>query len=110
MADNTEKETSGRGIVEIAQERRLKERRSNCDCPHEKLIEQLLTGFPGGVDSHRVYHQAVIDGERAQEKFWNDLSSDLKKKGIYAIFLVLIGLAIVKIFGPEELKMLIKFF
>ena len=78
-------------------------------CPHEKLIKQLELGFPDGPLPHRTYHQSVIDSAKAQQKFWNDLSTDLKKKGIYAILLILIGLMVVKLFGPDELKVLLKF-
>ena len=77
-------------------------------CPHEDLIKQLELGFPDGPLPHRAYHQAAIDSAKAQEKFWSDLNTDLKKKGIYAILWILVGLLVVNIFGPDELRVLLK--
>ena len=75
----------------------------------QKSVERFHEAFPSGVEAHREYHQGLIDAAEAQKIFWENLTSDLKKLGIKAVILVVIGLITVKIFGPDTAKMLLKF-
>ena len=61
-------------------------------------IKDIKRAFPrssmGEVDymGHREHHQAVIDAARSQEKFWNELRTDLIKKGAWVVILIVLGL------------------
>ena len=79
-------------------------------CPHTDLIKEIYDAFPDGPENHKEYHQALIDAAKAQRKFWDDLTVDLKKNGIKGIILVLLGLIIAKLFGTEAVKFALKLF
>lgn len=73
-----------------------------------KNIESTLqVAFPDGPEKHGEYHQDLINAAKAQKKFWDDLYSDLKQKGIRSIILVLVGIVVVKFFGNDAFKLLI---
>ena len=78
------------------------------DCPHYHNIKQLINAFPDGPEKHRDYHQSLIDANLAQKKFWDDLTLELKKGGIKAIALILIGMVIFLLFGPDTAKAIFK--
>ncbi|WP_321902114.1 hypothetical protein [Paraburkholderia tropica] len=59
-----------------------------------RRVDDLHKAFPGGdPDGHRRYHESLIERAEARTKFYNDLRSELAKKGLWAL-LVLIGLAL----------------
>lgn len=58
----------------------------------EKMFSEFMEAFPDGPHNHRNAHQTMIDAANAQKKFWDDLRLDLAKKGIWSIFIVLVGL------------------
>lgn len=58
-------------------------------------IEEFEKGFPDGdIRGHRLYHERLIRNVMAQEDFWNGLKSDLAKKGLWAVLLIVVGLII----------------
>lgn len=61
----------------------------------EEKVDQVLKGFPDGDPaSHRKFHEALINRAQAREKFWNDLRSELIRKGILAMLVFLGGLLV----------------
>ena len=43
-------------------------------------VEALKRGFPNDdPDGHRLYHEAVIETERARKEFWQRLTFELAK-------------------------------
>lgn len=63
-------------------------------------IASIKGGFPKNsigevdVDGHRMYHESLMRSAQRQEEFWADLRSDLTKKGITVVLLVVIGLIV----------------
>ncbi|MEK6294169.1 MAG: hypothetical protein V4793_22845 [Paraburkholderia tropica] len=59
-----------------------------------RRVDDLHKAFPGGDwDGHRRYHETLIERAEARAKFYNDLRSELAKKGLWAL-LALIGVAL----------------
>jgi hypothetical protein len=57
-------------------------------------VDDLAKGFPGGdPEGHRRAHEALIRKAEARAKFYEDLCSELAKKGLWAL-LALIGIAV----------------
>ncbi|MEX3972264.1 hypothetical protein [Paraburkholderia caribensis] len=57
-------------------------------------VDDLARGFPDGDwEGHRRYHEAVIQKMEARTKFYDDLRTELAKKGLWAL-LVLVGIAV----------------
>lgn len=57
-------------------------------------IDDLHRAFPeGDPDAHRRYHETLIHKAEAKAKFYEDLRSELAKKGLWAL-LALIGVAL----------------
>lgn len=55
-------------------------------------IDDLHKAFPGGDwDSHRRYHQSLIDRAEAKTSFYRDLRSDLAKKGLWIVIITMGG-------------------
>lgn len=76
---------------------------------HLKGIQLTLElAFPDGPEKHGEYHQSLIDAAKAQKKFWEDLSTDLKKNGIRAVILIVLGMVVLKLFGAEAAKTMLK--
>lgn len=44
------------------------------------------------VVEHRMQHEASMRAARAQEAFWNELRTDIAKKGLWGAFIVILGL------------------
>lgn len=81
---------------------------SHTDCPHYENMRRLINAFPDGPENHRNYHQSLIDANVAQKKFWDDLTLELKKGGIKAIAVILIGMVMFLLFGAEAAKAVFK--
>lgn len=75
----------------------------------KQITADMERAFPDGAESHGKYHAEVMEAAKAQTKFWVDLSLDLKAKGIKSLIFVLIGYTVVKLFGSETAKSLLKF-
>lgn len=60
---------------------------------HEATV-QVLYAFPDGVEGHRKAHEKMIKAAEAEERFWDDLKSDVAKKSIWGILHILIILAL----------------
>lgn len=64
----------------------------------EKDVVNMKRAFPtskiGEVDymGHREFHEHVIDSARSQQKFWDELRSDLIRKGAWFGILIMLGL------------------
>lgn len=59
----------------------------------EEKVDLVLRGFPDGDPlSHREFHEALIDRAKARKKFWDDLRSELIRKGILSMLILLGGL------------------
>lgn len=57
-------------------------------------VDDFAKGFSGGNwEGHRLYHEAVIKKMEGRAKLYEDLRSELAKKGMWAL-LVLIGIAL----------------
>lgn len=57
-------------------------------------VDDLAKGFPGGdADGHRRAHEALIRRAEERAKFYEDLRSELAKKGLWAL-IALIGVAL----------------
>lgn len=55
--------------------------------------KMLLAAFPqGDFVAHRLAHEQMAAAAAAQEKFWNDLRTELARKGIFFLLAVLGGL------------------
>lgn len=80
------------------------------DCPFIDNIVRLESAFPDGPENHAAYHAKLIRATEAQQKFWEDLSTDLKKKGIKSLVLILVGLIVWKLFGTDTVKLFFKLF
>ena len=65
-----------------------------------KQVNSIGKAFPtdevGNIDAdgHRKYHEALIRSAKLQEEFWRDLRGDLLRKGIWAVILIVVGLAV----------------
>jgi hypothetical protein len=58
-----------------------------------RRVDDLHKAFPGGDwEGHRRYHEGLIRKMEARTEFYEDLRSELAKKGVWAV-LVLVGLA-----------------
>lgn len=61
----------------------------------EVKVDKVLAGFPDGDPaSHREFHEALIDKAKARKKFWTDLQSELIRKGIWSMLILLGGLVL----------------
>lgn len=59
-----------------------------------RRVDDLHDAFPGGDwDGHRRYHEAVIKKLEAREKLYQDLRTELAKKGLWGL-IALVGLAL----------------
>lgn len=83
---------------EIAQ--RHVENRSEGEVQSRKIdevirrVDDLHKAFPGGDwDGHRRYHEELIRKMEVRSAFYEDLRSELAKKGVWAL-LLLIGIAL----------------
>lgn len=57
-------------------------------------VDKVLLGFPeGDPESHRRFHEAVIEQAKAREKFWREISLKLVEKGIWAAMIFLVAAA-----------------
>lgn len=57
-------------------------------------VDEVLRGFPeGDPESHRRFHEAVIEQAKAREKFWREISLKLVEKGIWAALIFLVAAA-----------------
>lgn len=55
-----------------------------------RRIDDLHKAFPGGDwEGHRRYHEAMIKRVEARSKLYEDLRSELAKKGLWALILTL---------------------
>ena len=65
-----------------------------------KSLEIISRAFPKtsdgllDADGHRRTHEAMIIAAQAQENFWNELKLDLAKKGVWGLFVIVLGFAI----------------
>jgi hypothetical protein len=58
-----------------------------------RRVDDLHKAFPGGDwEGHRRYHEELIRKMEARSEFYEDLRSELARKGIWAV-LGLVGLA-----------------
>lgn len=69
-----------------------------------EILAELRTincAFPktkdGRIDSegHRRYHEQLIESAEAQTLFWRQMQLDVAKKGIFGLFTIVLGLALV---------------
>lgn len=64
-------------------------------------LRHINNAFPRGHDGevdhdgHRRYHESLIKASEAQEQFWQDLRMDVIKKGVWAAFIIVLGLIVV---------------
>ena len=64
-------------------------------------LRQINSAFSrnddGTVDhaGHRNYHESLIKAAEAQEQFWRDIRMDVIKKGVWAAFIIVLGLIVV---------------
>lgn len=72
-------------------------------CPHFKCCQELpgllvhldtlYAAFPDkDTEGHHDYHEAKIQAARAEEAFWQEARYDLRKKGLFSIILLVLGL------------------
>ncbi|MFM0432378.1 hypothetical protein PQQ75_25430 [Paraburkholderia aspalathi] len=55
-----------------------------------RRIDDLHKAFPGGDwEGHRRYHETIIAKNEARANFYGDLRSELAKKGVWAVIVVL---------------------
>ena len=60
-----------------------------------RLVDAIHKGFPeNDPDSHRRYHETLIQKAAARAAFYKDLRSDLAKKGLWAVLVALGALAL----------------
>ena len=57
-----------------------------------ELLDQILYAFPDGTVSHRLSHQAWIEAKNAEVQFWKELKLEIAKKGIWGLFVIILGL------------------
>lgn len=66
-----------------------------------RRIDDLHEAFPGGDwEGHRRYHEAIIKKLEAREQFYQELRSELAKKGVWAV-LALVGVALWQYFKAK---------
>lgn len=64
----------------------------------ENDVKDIKRAFPksefGEIDyqGHREYHKNLMDAAQAEKAFWDDLKTDLVKKGTWFGLLILAGL------------------
>lgn len=64
----------------------------------ERDVTNIKRAFPkssiGEIDymGHREHHEHVISAARSQQKFWDELRSDLIRKGTWVVILIVLGL------------------
>lgn len=74
-----------------------------------QIVHDMERAFPDGAESHGKYHAEIMKSAEAQTKFWTDLSTDLKYRGIRSVILILFGYAVYKVFGSEAVRAILKF-
>jgi hypothetical protein len=88
-------------------ERRIEDRISICRNSLTAELRQInatlsgvLKAFPNDeegapdISGHRRYHDDLLRAARAQEQFWNEMRRDLARKGLWSLFIILIGLLV----------------
>ena len=66
----------------------------------ESDVQNLKRAFPRSdqdeIDymGHRHYHEAVLEAEMEQTKFWRELRTDLVKKGTWFALIIVLGLIV----------------
>jgi hypothetical protein len=61
----------------------------------DDLSREFRSAFVGGDHhAHRMEHEAAIAAAKAQEDFWRDLRTDLIKKGLWSVILIVCGLVV----------------
>ena len=80
-------------------------------CPVRERVLKLEEAFPDLPEVHKLHrehHQALIEAADAQKRFWEELSHDLKKTGVRAVILIVLGIIIMKLFGEDAVKLMLK--
>ena len=50
------------------------------------LIQEVLRAFPDGVETHRAYHESLIEARKAEKEFWDTAKKSVISNGIAGLF------------------------
>lgn len=53
------------------------------------LIDEVLRAFPDGVETHRAYHESIIEARKAEKEFWDTAKKAIITNGISGMFSVI---------------------
>jgi hypothetical protein len=53
------------------------------------LVDELHRAFPDGVETHRAYHESLIEARKAEKEFWDTAKKAVITNGINGLMTVI---------------------
>lgn len=52
----------------------------------KQIVDGVLRAFPDGVETHRAYHESLIEARKAEKEFWDTAKKAVITNGVSGLF------------------------